>query len=886
MKNGTSTFFSLLFLLLIFQSCRNDNHFISDKNYREKVRKQFESQKKLAVNREKQLFGVFDSGLSLTEKEALQFLYAFLPLSDLADYDGSFYLKNVRASLAARDTFSWGKSIPEEIFRHFVLPVRINNENLDSSRWLFFMELKDRIKPMNMKDAVLEVNHWCHEKVTYRGTDGRTSSPLATVKTAYGRCGEESTFTTAALRAVGIPARQCYTPRWAHSDDNHAWVEVWIDGKWHFIGACEPEPDLDIAWFTNAAKRTMLVNTNVFGDYSGPEDVLIKDPRFTKINILSNYTTTKKIVVKVTDENNRPVDSATTGFLLYNYAEFFPLQKTFTDQNGIASFTTGLGDLIVWATKNGHFGYQKVSVNNCDTAYVTINKKPGERLIETFDLVPPPETKNMAIISDSVKEINIKRFEFENTLRTAYESTFIDSSKTIRLAPTLKMNADTLWYFLKRSRGNWRDIIDFISSTPIESKPLVFPLLRNISEKDLHDVTSGVLLDNILYSQTFSPLTNDPEIFEKYILSPRIDIEWLKPFKSYFQEKTAPEMVDKFRNDPEQLVLWLKKRMKIDPSANYSRAPLTPIGSYELQVTDLHSMGILFVAMCRSFGIPARLEPGTRVPQYLAQKGWSDVFFEKPPEISNQRGSLVLLSDKENNRIPEYYVHYTIEKFSEGFFQSLDFESDPQVKNFPFTLQVAPGYYLLVTGVRLQDGTVLAKMQSFNVEENKKTEMKVTLRKDPSPLPVIAKVEIKTLLAGISENRNPNLHHGKGIVLAFLEPEKEPTQHFIADLKLMQQDFSKWEGNILLFFVNEKEKSAFLNKNKAELPAGIQYLVNTPGTYSKLSGEIHREVGQRLPLIIYIHQKGEINYLSEGYRIGTCEALIRMTASENTRTKH
>lgn len=76
-----------------------------------------------------------------------------------------------------------------------------------------------------MYEAALEVNHWCHEKVAYRPSDSRTSSPLATVLSGYGRCGEESTFTVTALRSVGIPARQCYTPRWAHTDDNHAWVE-------------------------------------------------------------------------------------------------------------------------------------------------------------------------------------------------------------------------------------------------------------------------------------------------------------------------------------------------------------------------------------------------------------------------------------------------------------------------------------------------------------------------------------------------------------------------------------------------------------------------------------------------------------------------------------
>jgi len=114
----------------------------------------------------------------------------------------------------------------------------------------FFSGTQRESKNLDMYQAALEVNHWCHEKVTYKATDERTSAPLATVKTAFGRCGEESTFTVAALRAVSLPARQVYTPRWAHTDDNHAWVEVWVNGSWHYLGACEPEPELNRGWFT------------------------------------------------------------------------------------------------------------------------------------------------------------------------------------------------------------------------------------------------------------------------------------------------------------------------------------------------------------------------------------------------------------------------------------------------------------------------------------------------------------------------------------------------------------------------------------------------------------------------------------------------------------
>ncbi|MBQ2352150.1 MAG: transglutaminase domain-containing protein, partial [Bacteroidales bacterium] len=228
MKRLISLVIAAAIISLVSCKKQNDQHFISDEAYRAQVETDFEARKELAKGRSTELFSVFDQKLSLEETEALKFLYAYMPYSDLADYDGEFFLNQVKYAFKARDFFSWGKSVPEDIFRHFVLVYRVNNENLDTARMFIFNEIKDRIKDLSMYDAALEVNHWCHEKVCYRAADARTSAPLATIRTSFGRCGEESTFTVTALRAVGIPARQCYSPRWAHTDDNHAWVEVWV----------------------------------------------------------------------------------------------------------------------------------------------------------------------------------------------------------------------------------------------------------------------------------------------------------------------------------------------------------------------------------------------------------------------------------------------------------------------------------------------------------------------------------------------------------------------------------------------------------------------------------------------------------------------------------
>ena len=48
-------------------------------------------------------------------------------------------------------------------------------------------------------------------------------------------------------------------------------------------------------------------------------------------------------------------------FKLYNYAEFYTVARKQTDAEGKAFLTAGKGDMLVWASKDGKFGYAKLS---------------------------------------------------------------------------------------------------------------------------------------------------------------------------------------------------------------------------------------------------------------------------------------------------------------------------------------------------------------------------------------------------------------------------------------------------------------------------------------------------------------------------------------------
>ncbi|MFC2119400.1 transglutaminase family protein, partial [Bacteroidota bacterium] len=730
-------------LILLITSC-NNNHFIKDSKYRAKVEKQFLKQKELAKNRSEELFEVFDTKLTIQEKEALRFLFAFMPLSDLADYKGEFYKEIVHYSLKARKELPWGESIPDDIFRHFVLPYRVNNENLDTFRATYYDDLKKRVSSLSIEDAALEINHWCHEKVTYRGADIRTSGPMATIKTGFGRCGEESTLTVSAMRAVGIPARQVYTPRWAHGDDNHAWVEVWINGQWRILGACEPDPYLDMGWFINPAARAMLIHTKAFGLYESNEEVNEKRDLYSELNVLDHYAQTRNITVKVVNKNQEAVKGAFVEFQLYNYSEFYPLSKKTTPANGMVSFKTGLGDLLIWAGKNQNFAFQKITVENTDTLCLVLDNYPGREYNLDLDIIPPiaisrkDGNKGDKDISDRLKQ--------ENKMRADYEKTFMKKEEAYSIADKQNFDRERVWDFIKLSRGNWMEISKFCGSLTDMSRPWALDFLSSLSNKDLRDVYyekneplnpdyESIYWDHLNNINLFNDSINekyDREIFVNYILGPRISTEMLRPYKYYLQKEFGKNFIEDTRKDINILTDWIKSNITIIEDANYYEVPLSPVGVYDIRKADILSAKIFLVATLRSFGIPARYEQSRKVVQYYSDGEWLDVDFKGKENIPEK--AFLSLLNFDNTIDPEYYIHFTLARFDNGKYHTLEFDYNRKLSNFNKEIEIDSGYYMLVTGNRIADGSVLTNISFFNLTAGEKKRVVIKIRKE-SPWP-------------------------------------------------------------------------------------------------------------------------------------------------------
>ncbi len=813
-------------------------------------------------------------GLTPREADAMKFLYAYMMLADWGGYSPDFYLENVRASLRAVDEMPWGKTVPQREFMHFVLPVRVNNEDLDMSRPQFYDELKDRVKNLPMKEAILEVNHWCHEKATYQPSDARTSSPLSTVSQAIGRCGEESTFTVAALRSVGIPARQVYTPRWAHTDDNHAWVEAWADGKWYFLGACEPEPILNLAWFNSPASRGMLMNTKVFGNYDGPEEVLERTPANTIINVTANYAPVHDVKVRICDTDRKPVNNAVVNFSLYNYAEFYPVAKKISGPDGMTALTCGLGDMIVWASDGTNFGVAKVSPSDSGVTDIILDKTSGWTGVMEFDIVPPAPSATLPTPTPEQRRVNDFRTAREDSIRMAYVATFATAADAERFATNLDLDKEKLTKVLTESRGNHRLISGFLTSTPKELQPKALDLLLAVSEKDRRDISAEVLLDHLFTPEADSPLYND------YILNPRIENEGLTPYKSFFRKTIPAANAEKYGNNPQKWVDYCRQNVTIDTVWNRLNIRMSPEAVWKLRRADKRSRDILFVAGARSFGIPARIDPVTGKTQYADKSdNWTDVKFESTIAApASPQGSLDLRFTSTGRIIdPKYYSQFSISKIDNGLPRLLEFgEEDTAGSIAGKDMKFDKGRYMLVTGQRLANGGVLARAEIFNIDADRQTSIPLTIRQDKREIQVIGSLNSEDIYHDLAESKDKSILSttGRGYyILGLIQPNHEPTAHTLNDISAIAAEFEKWGKKIVLLFADPDEARRFDRSRFPNLPSNVVLGTDIDGRILKELVENLNLTTDERPIFVVADTFNRVVFLSQGYTIGLGETL-------------
>ncbi|MEG0327474.1 MAG: transglutaminase-like domain-containing protein [Erysipelothrix sp.] len=581
---------------------------------------------------------------------------------DIKKYDGerSLYAKYILAYLSEADVLitqtelndfventyavknAYHQNIPDQVFFDYVLQPKVNNEKLDACRQ-YFRSITEAIIVDDLKETIFALNYWMIGIVQYRSTDARTQYASLTYKNGTGRCGEKSTFLVQVLRANGIPARQIYAPWWTHSDDRHAWVEVYIDGEWHYLGAGDAEETFDTAWFTLAASRALVVQSNQFSNLPTSEPVLEDHGIYKKINVIQRYNRAHEVVVEIDVETIKVVSVC-----VVNYGN---LKKVVTQPvlNGKALFTLGGGDAFVYAQVGEKHYIESI---NESTQSVILN---NHSLIkdENIDLVQKAQDLHLKPKSSTEIEAHRKVKRKNEGLKRYRE----------RIA-TLEENRT------KEEPQNIQELRTRIGNLRTEE------VLSLLSEKDRYDFDANMLVEHCDIVEKHRgkfPI----RIFRESILNPRVAYEnmvaYAKEFETYCEDNPI-EIYNSVMNGVSEESEYFVE----DTIIPFTKVISNNVGTYfDKQLT--------IVAICRSKGIPARFNDVNNVVEIYVDGNYLNI--ERKPEF--------------NVKLTEDMAKYTVSLTPSNPFQDT---GDFIIQN---TAKKVEGRYLAIASNRLPNGTII-----------------------------------------------------------------------------------------------------------------------------------------------------------------------------------
>ena len=437
--------------------------------------------------------------------QELTFIRQALP-EDWDSYPQSLFEAFAAHSHMLRQTVPWCASLSREAYQQYVLCPRVNDEDLSDHRALFYSHLWNRVKDLSQEEAALEVNRWCHEQASYQAQDDRTASPLTVYRCGSGRCGEESAFLVSALRAVGLAARQVYAPRWSHCDDNHAWVEVLCEGKWRFLGACEPEPVLDRGWFNTAASRAMLVHSRTFGPVADLD--LHGAPLGRQGQALYHNQTARYAHTKTYTFRAEPGEIITLEVL--NESRLCPIAALTADHTGRVRMELGMGDLHLSAGEKEAFCHGQTQ----DGAELTLPSPCTDWT--PFDFRAPQDAPvNPAPLDQAQRQERAAVLAAGTAKRQARMAGYFDEEQA--------QNYPQQRELLQKAQGNFGEIYAFLSK---DNDPLRTALLSSLSDKDLRDVTAQLLEVHLERARPWAD-RYPAEVFRRFVLCPRVAFERL-----------------------------------------------------------------------------------------------------------------------------------------------------------------------------------------------------------------------------------------------------------------------------------------------------------------------------------------------------------------------
>ncbi|WP_319759338.1 transglutaminase domain-containing protein [Maridesulfovibrio sp.] len=653
------------------------------------------------------------------KQQAAQFIVANLPPSDRAGLSSDELAENLDYAFLTRESTSWGRNISWNDFLNYVLPHRVSQEKTSCWRKKFYNELLPLVSECaSMEEAVLKINRWCFSKTGFKSTQRWDQNPQMTINRGWGRCEEAVILTVCALRSVGIPARQAMVPAWQHSNDNHTWTEVQVDGKWHYIESANPDYGLDHAWFSGSARRAPLVVSYAYGNAVSPDYPVLGRPfGCTLINTTSRYAPADKTEILVLDSKGTPLPDTKIFISVFNYASFVPVAVKTTNQNGKAEVTLGPGSVLISAADGE------------DSAFVGSIWIPGEQPgRDNIILKLKPDNTPSGTISFRFNYNDKQQLPTPPKNSEGARKAEFDSLRELRLQNISAMkkaaeqfSPDYAAYIVKAGL-NTPQVQRAVSACPKKNLPSLLKSISTMATADLLTVTAEELAENAVIADAArrqaeaNGLKYTDAIFQQYVLSPRIMYEQ--------QSKWRQKLHDEFQmGQTGKLTNVLRRLSEINKDiSSVPRGPLgdtlTPVEVMDTRTASTSSEICIFnTAVLRSAGIPARYLDEQQWIEFFDGKKWQPFYPQNPSQTGNLNATddsrsfysswtnfkFKFTAGKNQNITPQYFKDFSISKLiNKSRFQLVEKTVQGKMDNHSkeWEISIPEGDYFLIQVIR------------------------------------------------------------------------------------------------------------------------------------------------------------------------------------------
>ena len=621
----------------------------------------------------------------------------------------------------------------------------------------------------------------------------------------------------------------------------------------------------------------MIIHSRMFSDYVENEEIVTHEGLTTVCNELSRYADTQTFSVTVT-ENGQPLSGVTLRIELLNYSEFFPISTLVTDENGKASITLGLGDLHIHALKDGRFITRLVDTRKEPSVQIDFTNASACQTTELdgaeYDVVPPKDNMKFAVrLTDEQKATQQQRFDHAASLLHRKEGTFHTEQSAAQAAQALGLDGVCAEYAAKAlfdAKGNADEVHTFLQNAA-DSKQMQLraKLLHQLTVKDQTDLKADILEQHMLLAPAQGDLPE--EIYIPYLLSPRVEHETLTAFRQGLLDAFSAEQKELFAADPHQLWAWILQHISSNDDREYGSLTTTPNALLKVGYGSHNSKKVLFTAICRTIGVPARINPETHAVQFYRDGGFHNV-------EQSEQGSVLpftLLSGDDTKWV--YFQNWSLALLRDGVYTTLNL-SEREWKDGRLDCELTPGDYRLITAKRMPNGSLFAKEYRFTVAQDKPQQLTIRLRDTR----ISDMLENMDILPFSLQDENggkiaaQQLTEGRSNILFWLEEGKEPTEHILNELIEHHERYNALDAQLIFILRSQQAKSNHTLARALELLPKVTICYDDfRDNVSSLARRMYVDP-DKLPLIIVTKPGLNGIFATSGYNVGMGDLLIKI----------